>query len=256
LLAIFSKLPPAVIALLLQAAAFISALLLFRLFSVAPTALPLSLLCGALAAAFSHFAGLARWWILIQFLFIPALILVRLFNLPPAIFLAAFFILLIVYWSTFKTQVPLYLSSRKIWGALELLLPFETPGKCFTFMDLGCGVGGVLAHLSKARPDGIFSGVEAAPFPFMVSWLRVKLGGYKNCAVRWGNLWDSDLAQYDVVFAYLSPVPMDELWAKARREMRPGTLFISNTFNVPAHPPQQTYTVDDLHHSTLYIWQM
>jgi energy-coupling factor transporter transmembrane protein EcfT len=218
--------------------------------------LPLALLCGALSAAFSHFAGLQRWWIIIQFLFIPALILVRQFNLPPAFFLAAFIILLIVYWSTFKTQVPLYLSSRKIWGVLELLLPLEVPGNRFTFMDLGCGIGGVLTHLSKARPDGNYSGVEAAPFPYMVSWLRVKLGGYKNCAIRWGNLWDSDLAQYDVVFAYLSPVPMDELWAKARREMRPGTLFISNTFNVPGHPPQQTYKVDDLHHSTLYIWQM
>ena len=46
---------------------------------------------------------------------------------------------------------------------------------------------------------------------------------------------------------------MDKLWQKASREMRPGTVFISNTFAVP---PQQTFTVDDLHHSTIYIWHM
>jgi hypothetical protein len=88
------------------------------------------------------------------------------------------------------------------------------------------------------------------------SWLRIKLGGQDQCTVRWGSLWDCDLSQYDVVFAYLSPVPMDELWNKARQEMRSGSLFISNTFAVHDHPPQESITVDDLHHSTLYIWRM
>jgi hypothetical protein len=74
--------------------------------------------------------------------------------------------------------------------------------------------------------------------------------------VSWGNLWDCDLSQYNVVFAYLSPVPMDALWNKARQEMRPGSLFISNTFAVHDNPPQESITVDDLHHSTLYIWRM
>jgi hypothetical protein len=38
--------------------------------------------------------------------------------------------------------------------------------------------------------------------------------------------------------------------------MRPGSLFISNTFAVPEHPPQETLTVEDLHRSTLYLWRM
>jgi hypothetical protein len=252
--ALFSRLPPAVIALLLQAAALACALLLFIATSLQPFPLLFALLCGAFAAAFSYFAGLARWWLAIQFLFVPTLWLARTLNLPPNVFLAAFLVMLVVYWSTYQSQVPLYLSSRKIWNALELLLPLEAPGKSFTFMDLGCGVGGVLTHLARARPDGRYFGVEAAPLPCLLSWLRTR--GQRNCAVQWGSLWDCDLAQYDVVFAYLSPVPMAELWQKVLREMRPGTVFISNTFAVPAHPPQQTYTVDDLHKSTLYIWYM
>lgn len=253
---LFDKLPPSIIALLLQAAAFASVLLFSRIGAIQMPPLVFAFLCGAIAAALSRVAGLARWWLLIQLLFVPALVLVLSLRLPPNFFLAAFLILLVVYWSTFRTQVPLYLSSNKIWNALELLLPAAAPDKKFTFIDLGSGIGGVLTHLARARPDGRYYGVEAAPLPYLMSWLRVRLGGYRNCEVKWGSLWDCNLAQYDVVFAYLSPVPMDELWQKARREMRPGTVFISNTFSVSEHPPQQTFTVDDLHRSTLYIWQM
>ena len=215
-----------------------------------------ALLCGAIAVAFSYIAGLARWWLLIQFLFLPAMVWTLSLNLSPNWFLAAFLILLVVYWSTFRTQVPLYLSSRKIWSALELLLPPKTADKNFTFMDLGSGIGGVLTHLARVRQDGRYYGVETAPLPFLLSRLRIGLGGYRNCQVQWGSLWDCNLAQFDVVFAYLSPVPMNELWQKAHNEMRPGSVFISNTFAVPEHPPHQTFTVDDLHRSTLYIWHM
>ena len=254
--ALLARLPPSVIALLLQAAAFVGLLLIARAAAIHLPPMLFALLCGALAAALSCLAGLARWWLLIQFLFVPALVLVLALHMPPNFFLASFLILLVVYWSTFRTQVPLYLSSRKVWKALELLLPFEATDRHFTFMDLGSGISGVLAHLAKARPDGRYHGIEAAPLPFLLGWLRLRLGGHRNCEVSWGSLWDCDLGQYDVVFAYLSPVPMDELWQKARREMRPGTVFISNTFAVAEHPPQQTFTVDDMHRSTLYIWHM
>jgi len=254
--ALLARLPPAVIALLLQAAAFAGALLLTRLTHIQPSPLQFSLICCVLAALFSRVAGLARWWLLIQFLFAPSLVLMLALHIPPGYFLAAFLLLLLVYWSTFRTQVPLYLSSSKIWQALELLLPEAKTEHHFTFMDIGSGIGGVLTHLARARPDGRYYGVETAPLPFLLSWLRIRLGGSRNCQVQWGSLWNCDLAQYDVVFAYLSPVPMTELWHKVRREMRPGTLFISNTFAVAEYPPQQTFTVDDMHRSTLYIWRM
>lgn len=253
---LFSKLPPAVVALLLQAAAFAAVLLLSRAATIQISPLLFALLCGALAATFSRVAGLARWWLWIQFLFAPALVLMLAFNIPPGFFLAAFLIMLVVYWSVFRTQVPLYLSSRKAWLALATLLPAVASGKTFTFMDLGSGLGGVLTHLASVRPDGHYTGVEAAPLPFLLGWLRIRLGCYRNCQVQWGSLWSCDLAPYDVVFAYLSPVPMAELWQKVRSEMRPGTLFISNTFAVPDHPPQDIITLDDLHHSTLYIWRI
>jgi len=247
------KLPPSILALLLQCTAFVLAVLILRLFGFHLAPFVFALLCGTLAAAFSRIAALARWWLIIQFLFVPALVLMLALDIPPGLFLAAFLIMLVVYWSTFRTQVPLYLSSNKVWQALEKTLP---AGQSFTFVDLGSGIGGVLTHLSKTHPQGRYLGIETAPLPFLWSWLRIKFGGYRNCIVHWGSLWDSDLSKFDVVFAYLSPVPMEELWQKAKKEMRPGSLFISNTFAVPDQPPQETLTVDDLHHSTIYLWRM
>jgi hypothetical protein len=249
---LFKRFPPSVIALLLQFAAFAITVFTLHLFDLRPAPLLTALLCGGLATVFSRLAGLARWWLIIQLLFVPALVLAQGFEIPAGFFLAAFLIMLVVYWSTFRTQVPLYLSSNKVWQALETKLP-DTP---FTFVDLGSGIGGVLTHLARTHPHGHYHGVEAAPLPFLWSWLRIKFGGYRNCTVQWGSLWNSDLSQYDVVFAYLSPVPMEALWRKAKQQMQPGSIFISNTFAVPDHPPQETVGVEDLHRSTLYLWRM
>ena len=253
---LLAKLPPSVTALLLQAAAFAVALPLARLFHIVHSVFAIALLCGVLAALFSYLAGQARWWLPIQLLFAPALVLLAAFELPPNLYLAAFVIMLAIYWSTFRSQVPLYLSSRKVWSALETLLPAAESGKTFRFVDLGSGLGGVLTHLAAVRSDGEYHGIENAPLPFALSWLRIRLGGHRNCHVHWASMWDCDLAEYDVVFAYLSPVPMEQLWDKVRCEMRPGALFVSSTFMVREQPPLYTYTVDDLHRSTLYIWQM
>ena len=250
------KLPPSVIALLLQCTAFALVLVATGVAGLHGPPLLLALLCGLLATAFSYLSGLAKWWLLIQLLFVPALVLMLPVGLPPGFFLVAFLILLLVYWSAFRSQVPLYLSSNKVQNAIECLLPAATTNSGFTFVDLGSGLGGVLTHLAEVRPDGLYTGVETAPLPFFWSWLRTRLGGYRNCSLHWGSLWDCDLSQYDVVFAYLSPVPMEKLWDKARAEMRPSSLFISSTFAVPDQLPHEVVQVDDLHHSTLLIWHM
>ena len=253
------KLPPSVTALLLQIIACALALLGLRLLGSPVELLTFALICGLLAAAFSRMAGLAIWWLAIQFIFAPALVLMLTLDIPPVLFLVVFLIMLAVYWSTYRTQVPLYLSSNKVWAALESLLPPEHAGVSFRFIDLGSGLGGVLTHLARVRPDGQYTGVESAPLPLFWSWLRCK--PYRNCTVHWGSIWDEklpacDLAQYDVVFAYLSPVPMERLWHKARKEMRPGTMFISSTFTIPDQAPNMTVQVDDLHQSTLLVWRM
>ncbi len=252
----YSKLPPSILALLIQALAAFLTYMSLSLTGWQLGAVFAAFICGGYAAVLSQLIGLARWWVWISLLFAPALVVAMSLDIAPIWFLMAFLIMLLVYWSAFRTQVPLYLSSIKVWKSLAGLLPTDALSTNFKFIDLGSGLGGVLTYLGRVRPEGHYSGVEYAPLPFVWSWLRIKFARLSNCQVHWGSLWDVDLSQYDVVFAYLSPVPMDELWHKARKEMRPGTMFISSTFGVAEHPPQQSIQVEDLHRSTLYVWHM
>ncbi|MEW5943742.1 MAG: class I SAM-dependent methyltransferase [Pseudomonadota bacterium] len=249
-------LPPALKALAGQFGALLSVL-----FVLAPVArwsgMELSLqelffLQGLLAAAAGALLGLAWWWLPINLLFAPAVIAQLSLGISPFWYLTAFLLLLLVYGGASPGGVPLYLSSRQAHRAVAAYLP-ERPG--FHFVDLGAGTGGVIAHLGRQHPDGNFLGIEKAPLPFALGWLRARAAG-RNCRIVWGNYWALDLAQADVVYAYLSPLPMSELWRKVRAEMRSGTLFISNTFAVPGIAPSETLHLDDLHRSKLYVYRL
>lgn len=245
---------PAVKALLVQSAAS-----LFWLTLAAPAlawqGIPLSplrhaLACGVVAALLGQAWNMPRWWLGINLAFLPAVALMQRASLASHWYLAGFGILLLVYWGVARTRVPLYLSSRAAWRAVSPLLPPNA-----LFADLGSGLGGLNAYLSQRRRDCRFVGIEAAPLPFLYNRLRACASRGRH-EVRWGSFWRADLRPFDVVYAYLSPVPMADLWAKACAEMRPGTLFISNTFAVPGVIPSATVELDDLHRSTLHLYRI
>ena len=244
-------LPPAVLGLLLQLSACALALILTRLYPGGIGLFGFALMQGALAASLAGLMGMPRWWLVIGFLFAPALVGAHSLQLSSSWYLAGFVLLALVYWSVFRTRVPFFLTSNRAHAALAALLP---EANNFSMIDLGSGLGGVLARMSDARPDGNYIGMETAPLPFMLSMLR--LAGMRNCKVIWGDFWQRDLGNIDVVYAYLSPVPMEKLWQKVRREMKPGSLFISNTFPVPGVAPDRAIQLDDMSGSVLYVWHI
>ena len=65
-----------------------------------------------------------------------------------------------------------------------------------------------------------------------------------------------DFSDYDVVYAFLSPEPMPALYEKVRREMKPGTRFVSNSFSVAEAPPDDTVIVGDRRRTKLHIWNI
>jgi predicted O-methyltransferase YrrM len=66
-----------------------------------------------------------------------------------------------------------------------------------------------------------------------------------------------DFAQFDVVFAYLSPAAMPELWKKAQREMRPGSLLISYEFPIEGVEPNLIVCPENqAQHRALCIYDM
>jgi SAM-dependent methyltransferase len=209
------------------------------------------LLQAVLAVFLSRWMELSSRWVFMQ----AALpFLVRAFwgaPIPAWIYLVLFLGMALVFGGGLFTRVPLYHASSDAWEKLANLLP-EKPAP--RFVDLGCGFGGPVAYLAKARPDGVFVGVEASPFTWLVAWLRCLPHG--NAHIRLGSLWRTNLAEFDVAYAFLSPVPMPALWAKVCRELKPGSRFISHSFEVPEATPQRVIPVRGREGARLLLWDL
>lgn len=212
---------------------------------------PMLVMQSVIVLAISYWIGMPSWWWGIQAAFIPALFTVLALSIAPLWFLGGFVLLVLVYGHTYTTQVPLYLSRQRVWQAVQQQLP---PRSGMRVLDLGSGLGGLVQHLAQARPDSHVSGIESAPLPCWLSKLR--MWGRANAHIEWGDFWRTDLSGYDVVCAYLSPVPMPDLWQKVKREMRPGTLFISYRFTIPGVMPTHVVALNDLGQTELYVWRV
>jgi len=249
-----NRLPPglrALIAHLLAAAAIFVVAFLMKTFAGEPLPILFAALAqGMLAAGIGTRMGLAGWWLPIQLLFAPALVLGLALPVPPEIFLASFALLLLIYWNSFGGRVPLYLTGPQTLDALDGLIPKRAGLK---MVDLGCGLAGPLIELARRRPDQSFTGIESAPIPFLIAWARTR--GKANVDIRFGNLFKHGLAPYDVVYTFLSPEPMPALWTKAKAEMRKGTMFISNSFAVPEVKPERVKEVGDLRKTRLFAYR-
>jgi len=207
-----------------------------------------SLLAMVLSFAF----GLRRWWLGVQFaLPILAWVFLRL-EVPSWLYLAVFVVLLLVYSNVSSERVPLYLSNRTTWAALSHMLSAEKPPtKHPRFVELGCGLGGTIAYLSKMHPDWQFVGVENAPGPYLIS--RLRLIGRANARVEFKSLWDVDLSSFDVAYAFLSPAPMPRLIERANGEMKGGAVLISNSFWAPDRPYDGAAEVNDGRKTCLFF---
>jgi len=244
---------PAVQAALVQAAAVPATY--FLLYALDTAHVPvtfwmMALAQGIVAAFFTYKLGMAPWWRLIQFLFPLAILTALALALPPVLYLLIFLLMLGIYWSTYRTQVPLYNSGAAVWQAVARELPGR-PG--LKLIDIGSGLGGMALYLARVRPDAQVTGIELAPLPWLVSCLRARLAGSRAGFIR-GDCESLDFSTYDLVFAYLSPAAMPALWAKASREMRPGSLLISYEFEIDACQPVKTIVTTE-HGPALYVWR-
>lgn len=207
------------------------------------------LLQAAAAASICGVLHMPWWWVILNLGFAPALWIGLSASVSPAWSAAALVALLLVYGGTQRTRVPLYLSNAAAVRAVRELLPADKP---IAFLDIGAGTGTVIDAIARSHPQAVVRGVERAPLPFLVAFVRA-LFRARRYRVSWGNLWNTDLSGADVVYAYLSPAPMAALWEKARREMRPGTLLVSFRFIVPGVVPARTIPVGS---NFLYVWRM
>jgi len=208
-----------------------------------------SLAIGGIACIFATLARQPWWWRAIHAAFMPLIWLTQGLHIEPGWFLLAFVVLLLVYRGALSGQVPLYLSNRQTVAALAELLAERGPCRV---LDLGAGLGSTTVPLADHLPDSHFTGVENAPLTWLIG--RILSLGRSNISWRWDDLWQARLGDYDVVYAFLSPAPMEKLWHKVCAEMAPGSLFISNTFPVPGVTPERVIEVDCTPARPLYCY--
>ncbi len=219
---------------------------------------------GLLALFMAYRLEQPQWWKVIHLLFAPllsiSLMATDAFSVEPLWFFGVFCFLFLMYWRTFTSRVPLYLTSHLAREALaDYLMTYsitnspEEKTPC-QFLDVGAGTGTVVRFLGKQFTRIQHTGIEHAPIPFLIA--KLNTFSIKNVKILWGDFWKQNLQQYDIVYAYLSPAPMIQLWEKVNREMRPGTIFISNSFIIPDIEPDEVILIEDFHHSKLYIWHI
>ncbi len=204
---------------------------------------------AAFAVGLSWALRLPRWWLVIHAGFLPLAVLALQWQLDPVWYLLAFLLAWLLFGAVYKNRVPLYLSNQR---ALQRLDGLIAPGA--RVVDLGAGVGTALSYLGR-RQDIAVTGVEHAWVPWLLARLRLLLQGRKVGLLR-SDLMQVDLGQFDVVYAFLSPAIMPGLWQKVRKEMQPGSLLVSNSFEVPGVTPTQVITIDDWRHSSLFVWRI
>lgn len=245
---------PATLALLLQLGVLLTTLAIWILFEpyagLEPNLYTLAILQGSIAMLLSVACRMDVWWRAIQFLFPVGLLVMHQLALPSWIYFLGFVLFLSLFWTTFRTQVPFYPSRPEVWRRVAAHLPQD---RHIHLIDIGSGLGDLIMYLASSMPQSRFTGIEIAPLPWLLSRWRARMRAISNVGFELGDYAILDFAQYDVVFAYLSPAAMASLWQKASREMQPGSLLLSYEFEIADAVPDDIWQHEGK--PCIYVWR-
>lgn len=216
----------------------------------------LVVLQAIIACTMAYFLGMAIWWCWIHLVFPIVVWAMLMFDVPNEIYLAGFLVTLSIFWTSFRTQVPYYPSRLDVWQQMVRIAAQYQSGHTapLRIIDIGSGLGGLSLYLAKNYPDAHIEGIEIAPLPWLMSRIRALITRSK-ARFKLGNYHALNFAAYDIVFAYLSPAAMTDLWEKSKKEMRTGTLLISLEFEVPDLAPTES-NVQKGQGRSLYVYKI
>lgn len=120
--------------------------------------------------------------------------------------------------------------------------------------DLGCGDGRLLIEAERKNVDA--RGYELAPIPFLLAQLQ-KLWNRSNVKIYAKNFFDSNLKDANVIFCYLGPETMAQLYKKLKKECRKGTKIISNTFTIHGVKPVKVWAKSQTERTpSIYMYEL
>jgi len=105
--------------------------------------------------------------------------------------------------------------------------------------DLGSGVGRVLV-IAAREFDADAVGIDVGPVQCVWARLAALFNGVNSrVRVRWGNLFNADLREADVVFAYLTSGYAKKLEAHLSAQLKPGARVVTIAFDLPDWEPAE-----------------
>jgi SAM-dependent methyltransferase len=105
-------------------------------------------------------------------------------------------------------------------------------------LELGSGNGETCIRAAERGANA--KGIELNPFLVLLARLKTRRRDVASkCSfIRGDFLRISFPKETDVIVMFLLPFVMPKLWEKMKRELRPGTIVISNTFEFPDQKPE------------------
>ena len=191
----------------------------------------------------------ASWpWLIFNLVFPFGLMIFSGATIPSWLIGSFVALIFLIYLPTFFTRVPFFATHEEVYEKVLEKLP-KTDG--LTFLDIGCGFGGLMFYLARERPNQVFTGIELSP----MCWLWTKLGSLfcknKNVKILYGNFWKLDFSKFNAIYAFLAPPPMPEVWSKIEADGGVD-IFMSYCFEVPGAKPKEIITLDES--KKLYIY--
>jgi hypothetical protein len=122
--------------------------------------------------------------------------------------------------------------------------------------ELGSGWGTLALPIAGLFSASRVIGYENSIVPFLVSRLRLAISSTKNLELRRANFFKIDLSDATLVVCYQSPRNMSNLRPKFEAELSDDSYVVSNTFAVPGWKPTETYRVDDMFKTRIYVYRV
>jgi precorrin-6B methylase 2 len=123
------------------------------------------------------------------------------------------------------------------------------PGE--TLYDLGAGDGRVL-FIAARDFQAQAVGIEIGPIQCILVWLRILASGLGNqIKIRWGNFYEANLKDADIVFVYATSKEITKLAPHLAAQMKRGSRLVSISADFVDWEPA---LVDE--HDLIFIYEM
>ncbi len=144
-------------------------------------------------------------------------------------------------------------SSRISTDHIMNIAPEEVIGD---ILELGAGWGTLAFPLAALYPGNRILAYELSPVPWLFMKVRHALYRHGNLDIFRRDFRKASLDGVGLVVAYLHSEGLAKIKDKMERELAPGTLVISNVFDIPGWTHEAKHRLDDSFCPQVYLYRV